>query len=365
MASEYDLVIIGGGCAGLSLASRLARKPRRLRVLLLEARNTYSNDRTWCFWAPARNPFDQLVTGQWQAWQFSAAHEIQVQRAGSDLRYQCLPADVFYQWALERISQNPSIDLRTGIEVGMVSSHGGCALVDTDHGSVSTRWVIDTRPQSAQAGGGFAQIFAGLEIETETERFDPFCVGLLPFSSRHALIEETRFTTAVDEARLQSKLQLSVEQMTAGAPYRILRRERGRIPMQVTTGDPCRQGQIWRAGSVGGAVRPSTGYAFLRIQRWAEDCANEMARGLPPLSHPRDPAWRRGADALFLQVIERHPSLAPDLFLAMARGVDANVLVRFLSDDGSPLDFVRVAASLPKRPFLTGLMAGIRLQATT
>ncbi len=380
MASDFDLVIIGGGCAGLSLASRLAKQPRRLRVLVLEARDTYRNDRTWCFWAPASNPYDKLVAKAWKTWRFSASGETPVKQSEKGMHYQCLPALVFYEAAIERISRSPCIELHTSVEVGMVSSHGGCALVDTDRGSVSTRWVIDTRPPPLRSDGGFAQVFTGIEIETDGEAFDPSCVGLmqdmssdddgfrftylLPFSSRHALIEETRFTAAVDEGRLQNKLRLSVEQITGGLSYRVLRRERGRIPMQVSAGEPQRQGQVWHAGTGGGAVRPSTGYAFLRIQRWADACDVQLAQGMPPAVHPRDPAWRRAADALFLQVIEKRPSLAPDLFLAMARGVDAGTLVRFLSDEGSLLDFVQVAAALPKSPFLTGLVVSKWLQAT-
>ena len=302
-----------------------------------------------------------------------------MQQTRTNIRYQCLPALAFYQAALERISCSPSIELRTSVEVGMVSTHGSCALVDTDRGSIAARWVIDTRPPAAHALEGFAQVFTGIEIEVDGDPFDPSCVGLmqdmssdddgfrftylLPFSPGHALIEETRFTPSVDAERLQARLQLSVEQLTGGKSYRVLRREQGRIPMEVSMGDSRRQGQIWYAGSVGGAVRPSTGYAFLRIQRWAEACADRLRLGMPPTGHPRDPAWRRAADALFLQVIEKRPSLAPELFQAMARGVDADTLVRFLSDEGGALDFLRVAAALPKSPFLSNLMARKWLQA--
>ena len=47
---DYDLIIIGGGCAGLSLARRLIEDESTLRVLILEHRDAYSDDRTWCFW---------------------------------------------------------------------------------------------------------------------------------------------------------------------------------------------------------------------------------------------------------------------------------------------------------------------------
>ena len=49
---KYDIVIIGGGLAGLSLATRLAASRfQHLRVVVLEPRTQYVRDRTWCYWA--------------------------------------------------------------------------------------------------------------------------------------------------------------------------------------------------------------------------------------------------------------------------------------------------------------------------
>ncbi len=51
MHSHVDLLILGGGCAGLSLASRLAEFGKDApKVLIIEQRESYTNDRTWCFW---------------------------------------------------------------------------------------------------------------------------------------------------------------------------------------------------------------------------------------------------------------------------------------------------------------------------
>jgi lycopene beta-cyclase len=47
----YDLIILGGGCAGLSLARRLSELGEDCpQTVILESRSSYTDDRTWCFW---------------------------------------------------------------------------------------------------------------------------------------------------------------------------------------------------------------------------------------------------------------------------------------------------------------------------
>ena len=71
------LLILGGGCAGLSLALRLAdgHFPYQ-KVIIIEKRDAYHNDRTWCFWdendtPPKGHPskrgelFREIVSKKW------------------------------------------------------------------------------------------------------------------------------------------------------------------------------------------------------------------------------------------------------------------------------------------------------------
>lgn len=386
---DADLLVLGGGCAGLSLASRLARAGHvGPRTMVLETRTRYTNDRTWCFWARPWHEHQRIVANLWPAWRFSSGSRVYTQRMQRDVSYQCIPVDAFYAGTRRAIETSCGISLHTGIDVRSVTSRGDHVRVETSAGSLTARWAIDTRPPRAAARKDptYAQVFSGAEVEVGAAVFDPGVAGLmlgmscdehgfrftylLPFSSCRALVEETRFTADnIGKDVLDASLGETLERLSGGADFNILRREAGRIPMAVMSrpraaADGTR-GLVLKAGTSGGAVRPSTGYAFARIQRWVDHCARELAAGRPPVAHPPDPAWRRGADALFLRVIRRRPALAPALFMAMARGVSPLSLVRFLSDEGRIRDFLRVIAALPKRPFLgelvmTGPAAGGR-----
>ena len=49
---EFDYIIIGGGCAGLSLAYELEinDKLKEKTLAIIETREEYKRDKTWSFW---------------------------------------------------------------------------------------------------------------------------------------------------------------------------------------------------------------------------------------------------------------------------------------------------------------------------
>jgi len=49
---EFDYIIIGGGCAGLSLAYELEvyDKLKDRTLAIIEPREDYKRDKTWSFW---------------------------------------------------------------------------------------------------------------------------------------------------------------------------------------------------------------------------------------------------------------------------------------------------------------------------
>ena len=61
-------------------------------------------------------------------------------------------------------------------------------------------------------------------------------------------------------------------------------------------------------------------------------------------------------DRIFLQAVRADLERAPEYFLALARGVPAVGLVRFLSDTARLTDYARLIASLPTVPFLRQLV---------
>lgn len=134
-----------------------------------------------------------------------------------------------------------------------------------------------------------------------------------------------------------------------------MREEQGILPMGRVDAPTAPLPGVALAGNAGGALRDASGYAFLRIQRWATRCAAALARGEAPPAHPREPWVRRQMDRIFLQALRAHPERSAEYFIAMATRVPPRRLLRFLTDRATVGDLASIILSLPLMPFLAQL----------
>jgi lycopene beta-cyclase len=373
---DADVVVLGGGCAGLSLGAQLARLgPDAPRTLIIEPRDTYSNDRTWSGWRQRPHLFEPCVSHSWDRWRVAAGGRT-VERGDKAARYETIPADAFYARAQRLIGAAQHLSLRTGVTAGATGADTESAWVETSHGRLRAGLIVDTRPPPPEPGAGLLQLFTGIEVETEAPCFDPAVADLmlfdppsdqhvsfvygLPFSPRHALIELTHFTPGHAPLPTRAHVLARIAARVSGR-FTIRRVESGVLAMCPGLPAPLRHPRLLTLGTLGGAARPATGYAFANIQLQAEALAGCLRHGVPAAlgwRPPMLPHWLRAMDRLFLRVLRLHPERGPHLLFDLFDRCPAPALIRFLSGTGSPLDAARVACALPKLDFATGLLGG-------
>ena len=377
---RYDLVILGGGCAGLSLAIRLAALGNQCpRTLVIEKRETYSNDRTWCFWGESSGPVKHLVQHKWKRITLRDGDRI-VEVDCSTMPYQMISAEAFYGEALRVITESERIDLVMGVTMSALPlKNDGEWQIATDQGQFSGAKVVDTRPVPLPNAGAAVlwQSFYGCEIEADCDIFDAGCAELmgftpgpqdrvnlnyvLPLSSRRALVEATVFgVDPLGREQLEDALKDALNRQTRGAGYKMLRTESGILPMGGARPGQASAATYIKAGLSAGAGRASTGYAFQRIQRWADQCAAGLGGGGLPLDHPADPSLLRALDYLFVSVLRSCPQTAPSLFMGLFERTKTSRMIRFLSDAGTLSDYVAVAAALPAWLFIREIPRALR-----
>lgn len=379
MLTDVDLLILGGGCAGLSLGLRLAENPGACRrVVIIESRPAYAHDRSWCFWRLAPQRFDPLIRHRWARVAVRSADRAVV----ADCRatpYQMLASGDFYTEACRLIAGSKVVSLMLGTAViGAARRAGARWQVDTSRGSVTASTIIDTRPPTTAVDDVLLwQSFSGQEITCRASPFDPSTVELmdfapatdnevcftylLPMTPERALIETTVFSTQPrTPAALASRQSQAVAQRCSGEPFHVHRVESGVLPMGWQQRRRRPPGDVVHAGVMYGGARPASGYAFERIQRWAHAAAQALRSGRLPPPHRPDPPATRAMDQLLLQVLRAQPVLGPLLFTGLFSRADPARIIRFLSDKGTLADHLALVAALPAGPFLRALFVRLR-----
>ena len=109
-------------------------------------------------------------------------------------------------------------------------------------------------------------------------------------------------------------------------------------------------------GANGGAIRPSSGYAFSFIQKQIDHAVSNAVAGKPLAVGVPHSAFELWMDRIFLAVLRRYPGLAPDIFTAMAAALTGDEFARFLSGEAGVKTWTKVIMAMPKIPFLWGLV---------
>lgn len=371
---HFDLIILGGGCAGLSLARELASQNVKQSVLVIEPREVYEDDRSWCFWAQDRHALSSWVSQAWPSWCFNQQGQNSQARSCPGYAYQYIRSKDFYRESLAIITQSSVVKLGLGQTVHDLQSSSAGWQVTTSQGQYLADQVVDTRPPAADvvAQSTLFQCFLGVEI-TLNEPIDhpdqvalmtdmrllngDFCFTyVLPHSDRHLLVEVTVFSSC---PRSREDLAPELDRLLAERGWSqnsVVRSEFAQLPMGLPDGEPYVPGQPLNAGTRGGALRASSGYGFQRIQRWAKQCARQYV-STSELIAPSAGRWLPLMDKLFLAVIKKYPHLTPELFAKLLGGTQPERFIRFMDDKATLLDSLQVVASLPKMPFIHTLVS--------
>ena len=95
--------------------------------------------------------------------------------------------------------------------------------------------------------------------------------------------------------------------------------------------------RVLAIGVNGGRIKPSTGYAFSRVQADSEAIVQSLLAHGHPFALPASPAPYGWLDAVMLRVMRDHGELIAPAFAAMfSRNPTARIL-RFLDEQASPL----------------------------
>jgi len=286
---NYDYIITGGGCAGLSLLFRFQADPffKDKKILVIDIAQKNQNDRTWCFWENGNGLFEEIVYHKWDNIEFIGI-DASIQSCILPYQYKMIRGIDFYRHIQDSVKGNNNIHWLQEQVNGIYTDRNGFAtVVLKDDKKITANYIFNSiifeKPIPKKNQYYFLQHFVGWEIETVGPNFDPlvarfmdFSISqehgtsfmyVLPVNDRKALVEYTLFTeNLLTEEQYNQSLKSYIAERLKIVDYQITHIEKGIIPMTNIRFSKQEQ-KIVNMGIAGNQAKASSGYAFRFIQK--------------------------------------------------------------------------------------------------
>ena len=356
---KYDVIIIGAGCSGLSLAYRLLNTNKKVCVIEKFSKSKRV-PKTWSYWNVYDHPFKNLEINRLS--ELFVRNDSMVKINCANNTYNSIDSLDFDKYIFDKISDSENIDILFDTNITNLEHTGVDIRIDTEDNVFRTTYVFDSRPHKQQYS--MYQVFLGYKISNankdipailmDFQKSDDFnFVYVVPFSNDTILFETTYFTSnryKADEMRdeLDSYIKESV-----GGEYTKVSEEYGIIPMTSRQTESQYRTNWYKLGIPSGATRGSTGYTFINIQKQCDYYFN-IING-KSVSNPLDTFKRRilrYMDGIILQIINDKPVEASKIIHRMFQKNNSVTLIKFLSDIPSFFDIIRIISNMPKMIFI-------------
>jgi len=351
---EFDYIIIGGGCAGLSLAYELDdhKKLENKTLAIIETRDEYKKDKTWSFWKVTPHNFEDCVKKSWDNFTINIPNNTKYVEC-KDKPYQTIDSGLFYQKIIDKLKQNTNI----------------CFFKNINEVNTENSYIFNSVSNAADSKNNLWQHFSGVEIETIKNSFDDEIFNLmdfdcdqknsvhffytLPYSKTKALIETTWISdlNSVSLKDYDNQLKNYIENKLRIKNYKIIFKETGAIPLfHPKNIKKLNQVEI---GTAGGMTRLSTGYTFSNIQEQSKYIRKNIENIKNTKIFSIDKKYQF-LDNIFLKVLKNNPNEMAQIFYKMFN-CSPNTVINFLSNKSNMYEDISIISKMPKWMFLKQL----------
>jgi lycopene beta-cyclase len=343
------------------------------RILLVDKEEKNKNDRTWCFWETNAGLFENCVYKRWDKMWF---HDIGFSELLDILPYQykMIRGLDFYKHCFAVIGNQQNIDIVYGNVKGIKNEDGKAILLINDE-RIEAEYIFNSilfeKPALKSNEHYLLQHFKGWIIETPVPAFNPSeatmmdfrvdqqggttFVYVMPFSETKALVEYTLFSEVLlqpqqydDALKNYISMYLKIEN------YSLLEEEFGVIPM-TNHRFPGNNNNVINIGTAGGQTKASSGYTFKFIQKHSKAIVDQFVKtGKPDVSvfSKRFHFY----DSVLLEVLAGKKLSARNIFTPIIKKNKPQHLLRFMDNESSLSEDLKIISSLPTWPFLKAAM---------
>ncbi|MCC9017688.1 lycopene cyclase family protein [Flavobacterium lipolyticum] len=380
---HFDYIFTGTGLAALMtvykmvLSGNFADKS----ILLLDQDVKKTNDRTWCFWEKGDSVWSSIVLKKWDSALF-ANENFKRDLNFKPYQYNQIRGLDFYDFVFEELSKHSNItflnekvtdinELETHVFVGSEENRYTCNYLLNSIYTSSTA-LSQTKYPVLQ------QHFVGWYVKTEKEVFNPeqatfmdFSVEqkgntrfmyVLPVSKTEALVEYTLFSeNLLSTTDYENEIQIYLEKRGI-EQYDIVEKEQGSIPMTCYPFWKKNTKRVLNIGTAGGWTKASTGYTFKSADKKSADLVEFLYSSTSirmTAFHKRSRFWFY--DLLLLDILYRHNELGSGIFSSLFKKGNPSLIFKFLDEETTLIEDVKVILKCPKVPFIKALFRVIFL----
>ena len=351
---EFDYIIIGGGCAGLSLAYELNlhQKLNDKTLAIIEPRDNYTKDKTWSFWKIFSHNFEDCVKKSWTNFTINIPNHTKHLEC-KNTPYQTIDSGLFYDKTIKSLKQNKNIFF----------------LKNLNEININNSFIFNSVESTANNKGKLWQHFSGFEIEVKKDFFDEEIFNLmdfdceqkdsvhffytLPYSKKRALVETTWISDLKNSSLQDYDEQLNnyIKNHLKIKDFTINHKEVGAIPLFNI--DYIKKPNQINIGTVGGMTRLSTGYTFLNIQEHSKYIRKNLDNIQNTTLFTLGKKYQF-LDNIFLKVLKNNPKDMGQIFFKMF-GCPSETVINFLSNKSNLLEDLSIISKMPKLKFLRQL----------
>ncbi|WP_136668668.1 lycopene cyclase family protein [Flavobacterium sp. H122] len=368
---KYDYVFSGLGLAAMMALLKMAENGLLLNksVLLLEPDEKDKNDRTWCFWEAENGKWDDLTTRKWQKALF-ICKEIK-KDVLNGFFYKMIESEKFYNYYKKQMGVHNVKCIKEKVVSYNETADG--VVVKTNEGQYSCDFLFNSvlnfdDLQRQKKYPVLKQHFLGWFIEVENDAFDEntalfmdFSVPqkgntrfmyVLPLNQRKALVEYTLFSAEL--LKLQEyEEEIQNYLINSGVKnFKITAKEQGSIPMTAFPFWKKNTKRVLNIGTAGGWTKASTGFTFKNADKETDRLIELLKKKELDFGQFKKANRFTFYDDLFVDVLYRNNELGEEVFSAMFARCNPGVILKFLDEETTFLEDLKVIWSCPKLPFL-------------
>lgn len=366
----FDYIIIGAGAAGLHLSIALKKSGllKNRKLLIIEPSAKDKDDKTWCYWERNSGNWDHIITKSWTKGEI-VAKDTAIEFDLKNYRYKMLRSIDFYNACKNEIAQEKNI-LWAHEKVTDCNESKENVTVETESNTYNSNRVFDSRIPSEFYDQNDSihlhQHFKGWYIQTKNPCFDDdfftmmdFTIKdksttsftyVLPINQTEALVEFTYFSPdIVPDKTYDHHLKTYLEHKNISI-YNVISEEKGVIPMSSFDFDIFQSSRVHKIGTAAGWVKASTGYAFKNCERKSQEIVDYL-KADKDISNLKKPLKYKHYDTMFLDVLKTRNDFGEDLFYKMYNQNPIERIFRFLDEESTLTEDLKIILSLNSSPF--------------